>query len=80
MTLLNVLHRIPEELSQSRSHKKCAKGIPKASEGKFEPTKGEGRRREGGGEEKRGAKALYKKFSCNAAIPKIPIHHLLNQK
>ena len=56
MTLLNVLHRIPEELSQSRSHKKCAKGIPKASEGKFEPTKGGGRekRRGGGGGEKRG--------------------------
>ena len=57
MTLLNVLHRIPEELSQSRSHKKCAKGIPKASEGKYEPTKGEGGRREGGrggGGEQRG--------------------------
>ena len=51
MTLLNVLHRIPEELSQSGSHKKCAKGIPKASEGRIEPTKAG---RGGGGGEERG--------------------------
>ena len=65
MSLLNLLHRIPEELSQSGCHKRCPRGVPEASEGGVEPT--------GGGGD------LHMKFSRDAAIPRIPVPHLLKQ-
>ena len=40
MSLLNLLHRIPEELSQSGCDKRCPRGVPEASEGGVEPTGG----------------------------------------
>ena len=40
VSLLNLLHRIPEELSQSGCHKRCPRGVPEASEGGVEPTGG----------------------------------------
>ena len=43
MSLLNLLHGIPEELSQSGCHKRCPRGVPEASEGGVEPTGGGGR-------------------------------------
>ena len=69
MSLLNLLHRIPEELSQSGCHKRCPRGVPEASEGGVEPTGG------GGG----GGPPLHMKFSRDAAIPRIPAPHLLKQ-
>ena len=42
VSLLNLLHRIPEELSQSGCHKRCPRGVPEASEGGVEPTEGGG--------------------------------------
>ena len=57
VSLLNLLHRIPEELSQSGCHKRCLRGVPEASEGGVEPTGG------GGGRGRAGPPPTYEVFT-----------------